>query len=183
MEGAFCTNNQLTGQFETLSFCHMDRDDYLNGIASLYAAEVLGEGLASRWLELCSDQQQKYKLSLFLQLESEAKVRLRPLLARYSLSLVEDQSQRAAGASVAEQFAAVPWREAMATLAELALPYVHRFQALLDVAPPEDVPWVRFMVDHEQSVVRIAGREAAGEAIMASELVVMLAHPFAAFEQ
>ena len=99
------------------------------------------------------------------------------------LSLVEDQSQRAAGASVAEQFAAVPWREAMATLAELALPYVHRFQSLLDVAPPEDVPWVRFMVDHEQSVVRIAGRESAGEAIMASELVVMLAHPFAAFEQ
>jgi hypothetical protein len=39
------------------------------------------------------------------------------------------------------------------------------------------------MVDHEQSVVRIAGRESAGEAIMASELVVMLAHPFAAFEQ
>jgi len=79
---------------------------------------------------------------------------------------------------VAEQFAAVPWREAMATLAELALPYVHRFQALLDVAPPEDMPLVRFMVDHEQLVVRIAGREAAGESAMASELVVRLAHPY-----
>jgi hypothetical protein len=161
----------------------MDSDEYLRGIASLYAAEVLGEGLASRWLELCSNQEQKYKLSLFLQLESEAKVRLRPLLARYSLSLVEDQSQRAAGASVAEQFAAVPWREAMATLAELALPYVHRFQALLEIAPPEDLPLLRFMVDHETQVVQIAGREAAGESIMASKLVVMLAHPFAAFER
>jgi hypothetical protein len=125
----------------------------------------------------------EYELSVFLQLESEAKVRLRPLLARYGLTLVEDQSQRAAGASVAEQFAAVPWREAMATLAELALPYVRRFQALLNAAPPEDVPWVRFMVDHEQTIVRIAGREAAGESIMANELVVMLAHPFAAFER
>ena len=161
----------------------MEREDYLRGIASLYAAEVLGEGLASRWLELCNDREQKYKLSLFLQLESEAKVRLRPLLARYGLSLVEDQSQRAAGASVAEQFAAVPWRDAMATLAELALPYVHRFQALLDVTPSEDVPWVRFMVDHEQSIVRIAGGEAAGESIMATELVVMLVHPFAAFDR
>jgi len=160
----------------------MEREEYLRGIASLYAAEVLGEGLASRWLELCSNREHQYNLSLFLQLESEAKVKLRPLLARYGLSLVEDQGQRAAGASVAEQFAAVPWRDAMATLAELALPYVHRFQALLDVAPPEDVPWVRFMVDHEQSVVRIAGREAAGEAVMAGELAVMLAHPFAAFE-
>jgi hypothetical protein len=161
----------------------MDREEYLLGIASLYAAEVLGEGLASRWLELCSDRKQRYNLSLFLQLESEAKVRLRPLLARHGLTLVEDQRQRAAGASVAEQFAAVPWREAMATLAELALPYVHRFQALMDVAPPEDVPWIRFMVDHERTIVRIAGREAAGESIMASELVVMLSHPFAAIER
>jgi hypothetical protein len=161
----------------------MDREEYLLGIASLYAAEVLGEGLASRWLELCSDRKQRYNLSLFLQLESEAKVRLRPLLARHGLTLVEDQRQRAAGASVAEQFAAVPWREAMATLAELALPYVHRFQALMDVAPPEDVPWIRFMVNHEQTIVRIAGREAAGESIMASELVVMLSHPFAAIER
>jgi hypothetical protein len=30
----------------------MEHDAYLAGIAELYAAEVLGEGLASRWLEL-----------------------------------------------------------------------------------------------------------------------------------
>jgi len=34
--------------------------------------------------------------------------------------------------------------------------------------------------DHEQLVVRIAGREAAGESAMASELVVRLAHPYPA---
>jgi hypothetical protein len=72
----------------------MDHDAYLTGIAELYAAEVLGEGLASRWLELSSEPDQKYKLELFLQLESEAKVRLRPLLARYGLNFVEQQSQR-----------------------------------------------------------------------------------------
>ena len=54
----------------------MDHQAYLAGIAELYAAEVLGEGLASRWLELNSNPDQKYKLALFLQLESEAKVRL-----------------------------------------------------------------------------------------------------------
>ena len=102
----------------------MDKNTYLAGIGALYAAEVLGEGLASRWLELTSDPGQKYKLSLFLQLESESKVKLRPLLARHGLSLVEDEKQRAAGAAVAERFASVPWQEAMATLADLALPYV-----------------------------------------------------------
>jgi hypothetical protein len=59
----------------------VDHDAYRTGIGELYAAEVLGEGLASRWLELSSNPDQKYKLSLFLQLESAAKARLRPLLA------------------------------------------------------------------------------------------------------
>ena len=59
----------------------------------------------------------------------------------------------------------------------LALPYVHRFQALLDAAPPEDVPLVLFMVDHEQSIVRIAAQEAVGDGIMDRELLVMLSHP------
>jgi hypothetical protein len=157
----------------------MDKNTYLAGIGALYAAEVLGEGLASRWLELTSDPDQKYKLSLFLQLESESKVKLRPLLARHGISLVEDERQRAAGAAVADRFASAPWKEAMATLADLALPYVHRFQALLDAAPPEDVPLVLFMVDHEQSIVRIAAQEAAGKGSMDRELLVMLSHPIA----
>jgi hypothetical protein len=157
----------------------MDKSEYVVGVGELYAAEVLGEGLVNRWLEMSTDPNQKYKLGLFLQLESEAKVRLRPLLARHGVSLVEDERQRAAGAAAAEQFAAQPWKEAMATLAKLALPYVHRFQSILDAAPQEDVPLVRFMVDHEQSVVKIAEREALGESVMDSELVVMLGYPIA----
>jgi len=152
---------------------------YLTGVGELYAAEVLGEAMANRWMELTTDPIQKYKLGLFLQLESEAKVRLRPLLARHGISLVEEERHRAAGAAAAEQFAAQSWKEAMATLAQLALPYAHRFQKLLDMAPPEDVPLVRFMVDHELSVSRIAEREALGEPAFSSELIVKLAHPFA----
>ena len=69
----------------------MDKQEYLTGIGEMYAAEVLGEGLANRWMELTTDPTQIYKLGLFLQLESEAKVRLRPLLARHGISLVEEE--------------------------------------------------------------------------------------------
>jgi hypothetical protein len=155
----------------------MDQDAYRARIGELYAAEVLGEGLASRWLKLTSNPDQKYKLALFLQLESEAKVRLRPLLARHGLDVVEDDGQRSAGAAVAEKFAAMPWIEAMATFADLARPYLERFQALLAVALPEDVPLMRFMVVHEASVIRIAQREAAGDECMDLELLPMLAYP------
>ena len=157
----------------------MDKADYLKGVWELYAAEIEGEGMAARWLELATDPEQKYKLGLFLQLESEAKVRLRPLLARYGISLVEDPSQRNLGVEEAERFAARPWREAMAALSKLCLPYAERFRSLLAFAPPEDVPLIRFMIDHEESFSQIAAREAKGEPAMESELVVMLAHPFA----
>jgi hypothetical protein len=156
----------------------MDKAEYLRGVQELYAAEVLGEALANRWLELATDPEQKYKLGLFLQLESEAKVRLRPLLARYGISLIEESCQRKTGAEEAEQFAALPWKEAMAAMSQLCLPYAERFRTLLAAAAPEDVPLIRFMVDHEETVSRIAGREAKGEPAMGSELVVMLAYPF-----
>ena len=93
----------------------MDKQEYLTGVGELYAAEVLGEAMANRWMELTTDPIQKYKLALFLQLESEAKVRLRPLLARHGISLVEGERHKAAGAAAAEQFAAQSWKEAMAT--------------------------------------------------------------------
>jgi hypothetical protein len=155
----------------------MEHEAYRAGIAELYAAEVLGEGLASRWLELTADPDQRYKLELFLQLESEAKVRLRPLLAGHGLSLVEDQRHRSDGAAVAEKFASMPWRDAMATLADLAHPYLERFRALLAAAAPADQPMVSFMVDHEAAVIRITQREAAGDASMDRELLAMLSYP------
>jgi len=157
----------------------MDKADYLKGIWELYGAEIEGEAMATRWLELATDPEQQYKLSLFLQLESEAKVRLRPLLARHGISLVEDASQRSLGMKEADRLATQPWKEATAALSKLCLPYAQRFRSLLPIAPPEDVPLIRFMIDHEESFSRIAAREALGEAAMETDLVVMLAHPFA----
>ncbi len=157
----------------------MDKAEYRKGIWELYGAEVEGEGMATRWLELATDPEQQYKLGLFLQLESEAKVRLRPLLARYGISLVEADTQRSLGMKEAERLAAQPWKEAMAGLSKLCLPFAERFRSLLPFAPPEDVPLILFMIDHEESFSKIAAREAMGEPAMVSELVVMLAHPFA----
>src|SRR6202165_3953390 len=48
--------------------------------------------------------------------------------------------------------ASMPWEEAMATLAELARPYLERFQALLAAAAPEDASMVSFMRSEERRV-------------------------------
>ena len=67
----------------------------------------------------------------------------------------------------------------MAELAVLALPYRERFKTLLDAAPPEDVPSVSFMVNHEASVIRFAQREAVGDGAMEHDLLPMLLCPMA----
>jgi hypothetical protein len=155
----------------------MDRRTYLEGVAALYSGEVWGEAFASRWLEQCTDPHHRHALSMVLQMESEAKVRLRPLLAALGLSLVEEEGQRAAGGAAVEPFIALAWPEAMRALADLARPYQAQYQTLLEAAPPADAPMIRYMVCHEEALTRFAERSAAGDALADTELLPLLAHP------
>ena len=159
----------------------MARDPkYLAGITELYQAEIVGEGLFSNWLASCP-QEHAYGMGLLLQLEGEAKVRLRPLLWRLGLSLVESQAMRAAGIEEAEKFGRMPWRQAMLELAALVQPYLERYQALEAAAPDSDRPAVHFMVKHEITVKRYAELQAAGERNAAlQEVLSQLEHPWPA---
>ena len=137
--------------------------DYRAGVSRLYQGEVWGEGFFSALLA-GRPPEQAYAVSLLLQIESEAKVRLRPLLWRHGLSLVEDEAGRAAGIAAAARFRGLPWPEAMRELAALVHPYISRYAALAARAPPEDRPAVEYMVGHEQALYDFATLAAAGDA-------------------
>lgn len=151
----------------------MERAEFLAGVAELYEGEVIGEGLFSRMLAACADEHRVAMASL-LQLESEAKVRLRPFLTRLGLSVVEDETKRAAGAEFASRLNAMSWPEAMRALAELSKPYFDRYRALEEAAPEADKAEVAFMVRHEGAVVRFAELEAVGRRGEALESVTRL---------
>jgi len=158
----------------------MRSEQYLAGVTELYQAEIIGEGLFSTWLAGCPPQH-AYGIALLLQLEGEAKVRLRPLLWRLGLTLVEDQSMRAAGIEAAERLRRLPWPQAMLELAELVKPYLERYRALEAAAPASDKPQVHFMVNHEVTVQRFAELQAAGEPRAALRMVRdQLEHPWPA---
>jgi len=158
----------------------MRTEEYLAGITELYQGEIIGEGLFSTLLATCP-QEHAYGMALLLQLEGEAKVRLRPLLWRLGLSVVEDQAMRAAGIEAADKLRQMPWRQAMLELAELVKPYLARYQALEAAAPDSDRPHVRFMVTHEVTVRRFAELAAAGDERAAfQEVLNQLQHPWPA---
>lgn len=155
-------------------------NEYLAGITELYQGEIIGEGLFSTLLATCPEEH-AYGMALLLQLEGEAKVRLRPLLWRLGLSVVENQAMRAAGMEAADKLKQMPWRQAMLELAELVKPYLARYQALEAAAPDSDKPQVHFMVTHELTVLRFAELEAAGDKHAALQQVLnQLEHPWPA---
>lgn len=158
----------------------MSNEKYLDGVTELYQAEIIGEGLFSAWLARC-EPEHAYAMALLLQLEGEAKVRLRPLLWRLGISVVENQAMRAAGIEEAGKLSQLPWRAAMLELAELARPYRDRYRALAAAAPARDKPHVQFMVDHEVTVMRFAELAAAGDDTAAAQVVLQqLEHPWPA---
>jgi hypothetical protein len=158
----------------------MNTEKYIDGITELYQAEITGEGLFSTLLASCAPEH-AYGMALLLQLEGEAKVRLRPLLWRLGISVVESQAMRAAGIEAAGKLSQMPWRAAMLELAELAKPYRDRYRALAAAAPVSDKPHVEFMVDHEVTVMRFAELAAAGDDAAAAGIVLKeLEHPWPA---
>lgn len=158
----------------------MHNDEYLEGVTELYQAEIIGEGLFSTLLATCPAEH-AYGMALLLQLEGEAKVRLRPFLWRLGISVVENQAMRATGIEEAGKLSQMPWRAAMLELAELAKPYRDRYRALAAAAPASDQPHVEFMVNHEVTVMRFAELAAAGDDTAAHELVrSQLEHPWPA---
>lgn len=139
----------------------MDKD-YLQGISEMYQGELLGEALFSRAAALARTDDQRFKLCVLLQLESETKARLRPLVARLGLNLVEDESFRTEGLRLGDELGALPWTEFLETLGRELELYVTKYQSIADLAPPSDRPIAQSMVDHERALLSFVNAELSG---------------------
>ena len=141
---------------------------YLDGVLSVYRGEVLGEALFSGLLAAAAPQHQPY-FAAMLQMETEAKARLRPFLVRLGLSLVEPEESRREGARLAAELAALDWEEFLARFMREIAPYVDKYQGIADLAPPEDRAPLEFMVEHEKAFLRFAAAELTGATDQALE--------------
>jgi hypothetical protein len=153
----------------------MDDDAYLKGIVELYQGEVLGEVVFDQFLRTSENDEQRYKIATMLQLETETKARLRPLVLRRGLELGEDPTYRAEGMAIAEAMGALPWRDKMSALYEtLRDRFVPRYKEIAAMAPPEDADVTASMVEHESALLEMARREVSGMADRSVESVVAL---------
>jgi hypothetical protein len=135
---------------------------FLEDVMAVYQGEVFGEALFSALLAAAATPLRRRQFAAMLQMESEAKVRLRPFLTLLGLSIVEDESDRAEGRRAAERLASLPWADFLAAFGTEIEGYVERYREIAERAPAEDREPLRFMVEHELSFLRFVAAERDG---------------------
>jgi uncharacterized protein (UPF0254 family) len=96
-------------------------------------------------------------------LETETKARLRPFVAELGIDVIESEESRKAGFAFRDMIQELDWQSSMKVFAEALIPYVTRYQEILNIAPPEYKELAELMVVHEQSIQQLWELEARGE--------------------
>ena len=156
----------------------MSIEEYKAGLSEQYQGEVIGEVAINCLLQRFDSPWQQYLLGTALQLETETKARLRPVVAQLDISIIESDASRDAGMALSNMITELDWQGSMNLLAQVIEPYVEKYQAIAQSAPPEFSELADSMVEHERLICRLWEYEARGEGeSVVEEIAQQLAFP------
>ena len=141
----------------------MSLEEYKVGLSEQYQGEVIGEAAINSLLPRFRSPREQYFLGTVLQLETETKARLRPIVAELGIDIIESEESRKAGFAFAGMAERLDWQSTMQVFAEALVPYVARYREILDSAPPEYREIAELMAVHERSIQQLWEREARGD--------------------
>jgi dimethylamine/trimethylamine dehydrogenase len=135
---------------------------YLDTLTLYYEEEVEGEAYFAALAERLSDAEERRKMQMMADVETYAAAAVRPLLDKYGLtprSAADLKAQGRASAARAEgDFAGfmAAWRKSFPA-------YMDDFHGLEAMAPPEDLPALKVLTNHEIAAIDFLEREAKGD--------------------
>ncbi|MEL7136227.1 MAG: hypothetical protein AAFN03_10975 [Pseudomonadota bacterium] len=160
----------------------MVKPAFLEALQEVYHGEQFGEAFFEALLPRATDQEQRYILGSLLQLESEGKAIMRPVLTKLGLSLDEDPASRPLGVKSAEMLNELAWTEQFAAMAKgiraKGLPQYEELAAL--IAEDEDseaFALASFMGKHERAILAASENIAAGRSDPIAPVVEILHFP------
>lgn len=127
----------------------------------LYESEILGETLFLALVEEAKTPRDRYHLGTLLQLESETKARLRPLLFKHGVSLDEAMDLTLLELAIGA-YRDLSWPEFMGLNVSVVEGFLARFEAIVKVGNAADREILESMVRHEAAIVRWATMERDG---------------------
>ena len=135
---------------------------YLDTLTRYYEEEIEGEAYFYAIAERLTDPEEQRKMRLVAEVETYAAAAVVPLLEKYALTPNPHEDLLATGR---KQAADSPgdflhfmrkWREEFPG-------YIDDFEGLEAMAPPEDVPLLKILTDHEHAAIAFLEKELAGE--------------------
>jgi hypothetical protein len=127
----------------------------------LYESEILGEILFLALVREAKTPRDRYHLGTLLQLESETKARLRPLLFKHGVSLDEGTDLSLVELAVGA-YRDMSWQEFAALNVPVIEEFLARFKAIAELGDEVDRDILESMVRHEASILRWATMERDG---------------------
>ena len=141
----------------------MSPEKFRDVVIEYYQGEIGGEAFFDTILGFHEDPVHRHKIASLLQLESETKTRLRPLVVRLGIDPGEREGARAKGQESALPLKGLSWRDGMATLRDVIRPYMQKYRDLVSKVPPEFRGVAASMASHEDALYRFAELELADE--------------------
>jgi hypothetical protein len=129
----------------------------------LYESEILGETLFLALVAEAKSPRDRYHLGTLLQLESETKARLRPLLYKHGVSLDEAADLSLIDLAIGA-YRDMSWQEFAALNVPVVEDFLARFEAIVKIGDEADAEILESMVRHEASILRWATMERDGVA-------------------
>ena len=135
---------------------------YPDSIRELYESEIFGEAWALALIKVAKNDRDRSHFDTLLQLETETKARLRPLLYKYNMTLLEDMDLSEVDDAVADYQNATSFAEFATVTKPTVEAFLVRFQQIDSVAPPEDKAVTQSMIQHETAILTWLDLESAG---------------------
>ena len=126
-------------------------------LTEVYLGEQAGEMIFESLLKNSLDPNQRYIYSHMLQLETEGKAIMRPLLMRLEIPIEENEDMRNQGVEIAARFNEMTFKEQIENIYQSVkdyyLPQYEELSTLLDEEDSEAFLIANFMGEHERSIL------------------------------
>ena len=126
-------------------------------LLDVYLGEQAGEMIFESMLTMTEDESQRYIISNMLQLETEGKAIMRPLLVKLGIPIEENKPLRERGIEIADTFRGMPFKEQFENIYQSVknyyLPQYEELATLVDEEDSDAFYIANFMGEHERSIL------------------------------
>ena len=156
--------------------------EFSKALLSVYNGEQFGEAFFSRLLPTAENQVQSYILGSLLQLETEGKLVMRPVMFKLGLPLADNDNAIAEGASAAQAMINLSWTDKFAAIVSIIREHgLPQYEALAGMVPAEEEKAAHdlalFMGEHERVILAATENMVAGKKDPMSPLAKFLNFP------